>query len=215
MELTTPEGDVFQTYLVGPADATKAVLIIHDWWGMLNYNREWADQFAKLGYRAMVVDLYDGYHPADIKDAGEYMRGIDLEVAHSKLDTAITTLQIPHRKIAVLGWSFGGLQAQHTTLQNPSIVDALVLYYCRVILDKQNITTLNCPVLAIFAESERTWPKKQYSFEKTMSEANKILEYYSYDADHGFANPEGPRYDSDATEEALQKTVTFLEKYLV
>ena len=213
MKLTTPEGEVFHTYIVGPEDASRAVLIIHDWWGVLAYNRQCADLFAELGYRAMVVDLYDGYHPVDAREAGEYMRSIDLNVAYNKLHAALTTLQAPNRKIVVLGWSFGGLQAQHTTLQNPDMVDALVLFYCRIILDKHNATTLNGPVLAIFAEAERTWPDKQVALEQAMSQANKIVECHSYDAEHGFVNPDSPRHDHEMTEDAWQVMVAFLDKY--
>ncbi len=201
-------------YITGPEEATKAVLIIHDWWGLLDYNREWANEFAKLGYRAMVVDLYNGYHPVDTKKAGEYMRNIEIDVIHSKLQSALCSLQAPNRKVAILGWSFGGLQAQHAALQNPDMVDAVVLFYCRIILDKHNATTLKGPVLAIFSETERTWPDKQVALENAMIEANKILECHSYDADHGFANPDSPRYDSEVTQEAWKVTAAFLDQYL-
>ena len=77
MELTTPAGETFNIYLVGPEQAAQAILIIHDWWGMLNYNRQWADRFAKAGYRVMVIDLYNDYRPVDVKEAGEYMRSLD------------------------------------------------------------------------------------------------------------------------------------------
>lgn len=214
MELTTTTGEVFDIYIAGPKGATKSVLIIHDWWGVLDYNREWATQFAQKGYRAMVIDLYDGYHPKDVKEAGEYMRSIDQEVANRKLYTALNFLQAPNRKIATLGWSFGGLQAQQAALQNPDKVDAVVLYYCRIIFDRQNVANLRGAVLAIFAETERTWPDKQVALEHVMSELDKPLVCYSYDADHGFANPESPRYDSEVTEEAWQATINFLNKQL-
>ncbi|MEN8217459.1 MAG: alpha/beta fold hydrolase [Pseudomonadota bacterium] len=200
--------------IVGPEQATKAVLIIHDWWGMLDYNREWADQFASLGYRAMVVDLYNGYHPADAKQASEYMHSLAHEENNRKLESALRALQAPNRKVAVLGWSFGGLQAQQAALQFSDMVDAIVLFYCRIIVDKHNAMTLNSPVLALFSETERTWPDKQVALEYVMSDANKILECHSYDADHGFANPDSPRYDSEAIEEAWQVIVAFLDKYL-
>jgi carboxymethylenebutenolidase len=207
--------EISKDYIVGPEQATKAVLIIHDWWGTLDYNRDCADQFAELGYRAMVVDLYDGHHPADAKQASEYMHQLDQKQNDSKLQAALTTLQAPNRKVAVLGWSFGGLQAQHAALQNPELVNAIVLFYCRIIVDKPNAATLNSPVLAIFSETERTWPDKQVALESAMSNADKILECYSYDADHGFANPDSPRYDNEVVEDAWRVTVAFLDQYLV
>lgn len=214
MELTTAAGEVFNTYITGPEEATKGILIIHDWWGIRDYNQEWANLFAQKNYRAMVIDLYDGYHPKDVKEAGEYMRRIDQTSANRKLQTALLTLQAPDRKIAALGWSFGGLQTQQAILQNPDKVHAIVLYYCRIMFDRKNATQLQSPILAIFAETERTWPDKQVALEHVMSELGKTLVCYSYDADHGFANPESPRYDSEATEEAWQMTTAFLDKYL-
>jgi carboxymethylenebutenolidase len=214
MELTTPEGEIFQTYLVGPEEATKAVLIIHDWWGLLDYHREWANEIAELGYRAMVIDLYNGHHPTDVKEAGEYMRNLDQNQNNRKIQTALMTLQASNRKVAVLGWSFGGVQTQHAVLQNPNLIHAVVFFYCRILFDKDNIKTLNCPVLAIFSETERTWPDKQVSLEHLMSEANKVLLCHSYDADHGFVYPDSPRYDNHATEDAKKVTIAFLEKTL-
>ena len=214
MELTTLEGEIFQTYLVGPEEATKAILIIHDWWGLSDYNRDWANQFANVGYRVMVIDLYNGHNPVAIKEAGEYMRNRDQKKNNGKIRAALTALQAPNRKIAVLGWSFGGVQTQHAVLQNPTIIDAIVFFYCRIILDKHNIKTINCPILAIFSETERTWPDKQVSLEHLTSEAHKILVCHSYDADHGFVYPESPRYDNDATEDARKVTIAFLDKYL-
>jgi len=214
MQLITSVGEVFENYVVGSEQATKGVLIIHDWWGILDYNRQWANQFARLGYRAMVIDLYDGYHPTDAKAAGEYMRNLDQDQANRKLQSALLTLRTSHRKVATLGWSFGGLQAQQVTLQSPELVDATVFFYCRNLINKHNAKTLKGAILAFFAESERTWPDKQAELEYVMADAEKNLEFHSYDADHGFVNPESTRYDSEATEDAWRVTIAFLNKYL-
>lgn len=215
MVLTTLVGEMFHNYMVGPERATKAVLIIHDWWGVLEYNHHWANELAKLGYQAMVIDLYDGYLPTDTKTASEYMRSLDQEVLNRKIQTALRALRTPNCKTAVLGWSFGGIQAQHATIQNPDLIDATVFFYCRNLLNKHNAKLLRSPVLAIFAETERTWPDKQVELEYAMSETEKTLVVSSYEADHGFVNPDSPRYDSEAAEDAWQVTVAFLEKYLV
>jgi len=214
MELTTPAGEVFNAYVTGPADAKRGVLILHDWWGMLDYNQECANYFKGLGYYAMAIDLYEGCHPSNTKEAGELMRSIDQETVNRKLHSALNFLKAPDRKLAVLGWSFGGLQAQHAAVNHPELVDALVLYYCRIAFDKQNVKNLRAPVLGIFAEAERAWPDKQVALENLMAGFDKILECHSYDADHGFANPDSARYDLDATEAAREVTLAFLDKYL-
>ena len=67
-------------YLAVPQDVkgkAPAVLIIHDWMGVAKYSMGRADQLAKLGYVAMVADIYgkgvrpDG-PPAAAKLAGTY-----------------------------------------------------------------------------------------------------------------------------------------------
>lgn len=215
MQFTTLEGEVFESDIIGPEQSNKGILIIHDWWGILDYNRQWAMQLAQLGYRTMILDLYHGYRPADAKAAGEYMRNLDQEMVNRKLHSALLTLKrLPHRKIATLGWSFGGLQAQHAALQNPELVDATIFFYCRNLINKNNARILKGAVLAFFAEAERTWPDKQAELEYVMADAEKTLELHSYDADHGFVNPESPRYDSEAAESAWHVTLAFLDKHL-
>lgn len=214
LQLKTEAGEVFEAYLMGSDEAKRGILVIHDWWGLLDYNKDCVNYFNSLGCQALVVDLYDGHHPENTKEAGEYMRSIDQAVANRKLRTALQTLHKAGRKLAVLGWSFGGLQAQYAAVENPDLVNAVVLYYCRIVLDKQNVKHLNAPLLAIFAETERTWPDKQMALENLMLEFDKTFECHSYDADHGFANPEGVRYDPEVTEAARKVTIEFLGKYL-
>ena len=213
-KLTTRTGDDFKIYLTGPEDADRAVMLIHDWWGMKEYNRQWADRFAELGYRVMVVDLYDGYHPSDVQEAGQFMKDIDQEEANNKMAAALNHLKAKGRKVAVLGWSFGGLQAQYATYLDPAAIAATVIYYCRLLTDMEDIETLEGPVLAIFAESERTWPAKQEKLEALMQEAGKVLECKSYPADHGFVNPESSRYNAEASEDSWQVTIDFLNRHL-
>lgn len=213
MQLTTHENESFDVYLVGDENAERGVLILHDWWGMLDYNKDCADHFQDLKCQALVIDLYDGKHPQNTKEASEYTHSLDQDVLNRKISTALNYLKRDDRKIAVLGWSFGGLQAQYAAINFPDLVDVLVLYYCRIVLNKQNIDSLNVPVLAIFAETEPTWPDKQAALESLMSSADKVLECHSYDADHGFANPDGIRYDDVATEEAREVVLDFLNRY--
>jgi carboxymethylenebutenolidase len=214
MQLTSRLGDTIDCYSAGNEKADNAILIIHDWWGIKPYNREWADRLAGLGYRALVIDLYNGENPADAQEAGEMMRNIDQEAADAKLLTALEYLNEAHQKVAVLGWSFGGLQAQYATLLDPQSVAATVFYYCRVISGEESVSTLQGPVLGIFSETERTWPEKQEKWIAAMDAAGKSYEFQSYNADHGFVNPESPRYDKDATDQSWQLTVDFLQRNL-
>lgn len=214
MPLKTIAGEEFTISEHGPADSDRGILIIHDWWGVKPYNREWAERFAAMGYRALVIDLYDGDNPNDAQMAGEKMRSIDQDVANRKLQAALDYLKARQQRIAVLGWSFGGLQAQWASFLDPHSVAATIFYYCRILSEPALIASLQGPVLGLFSETERTWPEKQEQWQAAMAAAGKVYESHSYAADHGFVNPESPRFDAEATEQSWQAVVDFLKRRL-
>jgi len=47
-----------------------------------------------------------------------------------------------------------------------------------------------------------------------MKEADKNITVHMYEADHGFANPSGARYDEDAARDAYDKMLAFLKERL-
>ena len=214
MSLTTRDGIEFETYEAGPDDASGAVLILHDWWGLLDYNRAWADRLGELGYKALLIDLYDGERAATVEEAGELMRSVDQDDADTKLQAALNYLKKGGRRVATLGWSFGGHQAMQAALMDPDAVVAAVLFYCRMVSDEAILADLGGPVLAIYAEAELAWPAKMEKFSAAMAAAGKEVVTRTYDAGHGFVNPGSTRYDQTAAEDAWQAAKAFLGRTL-
>ncbi len=212
--LRTAHGDEFSVYLAGSELSRRAILILHEWWGIKPHNRDWADRFADLGYLALVVDLYDGRVTDDPEEAGRWMRELDQTLADSKLRAAIEYLRLPGRRIATYGCSFGGKESMITSLLEPDAVSATVVAYCRMETQVEKLRRLKGPVLAIYAEQERNWPDKQQDFEAAMEQAGKITESVSYDAAHGFTNPASPRYDAAADQAAWDVTLDFFNRNL-
>ncbi|MFA5627586.1 MAG: dienelactone hydrolase family protein [Thiohalomonadaceae bacterium] len=210
--LHTHDGNEVETYVVGPDTARHAVLIIHDWWGVLTYNQQWADRLAELGYKVMVIDLYDGEKASNAEQAGELMRNLDQDLADSKLLAALEYLKQGERKVSCLGWSLGGRQALLTALLDPETVNSTVLFYCRLQNDVEALRTLGGPVLAIYAEQETTWPEKMEKFNKAMAAAGKEVESHTFDAKHGFVNPGSERYNEAFTEKSWQLVKDFLQR---
>lgn len=215
MILTTAEGTDFEVFPFGPDDAPIGILLVHDWWGVLDYNKEWAQRLSdELGARSLVVDLYDGQRARTAEEAGEFMRSLDQDEVDAKLVAAIDYLKEGGRRLATLGWSLGGRQALQGALLDPEAVVATVLYYCRLVTDPEELAELGGPVLAIYAERERTWPDKMERFEAAMREAGKKTEAVTYDAEHGFVNPGSERYNPEFADDAWHRTVKFLKKQL-
>lgn len=214
MLLKTADGIEFEIFLHGPDDAAAGVLLVHDWWGVLDYNHDWADRLVAMGYQVLLIDLYDGERARNAEEAGEMMRGLDQVVADSKLITAIDFLKRDQRPLATLGWSFGGRQAMQAALLDPETVVATVLFYCRMVTDVDQLSQLGGPVLAFYAESERTWPDKMERFSQAMSAAGQQVVTVTYSADHGFVNPRSERYNAAASAAAWEQTENFLRQQL-
>jgi carboxymethylenebutenolidase len=78
--------------------------------------------------------------------------------------------------------------------------------------DVNRLKTLHADVLGNFANKD-AWinPKVVAKFADDMKAAGKKLYLHQYDADHGFANPSNPKYNSAATAECYQNTIAFLK----
>lgn len=213
--LKTADGTGFGVYATGPEDATRGILLIHEWWGLNDHIRAWADRFARLGYRAYAIDLYGGGVATDPDTARSLMKAVNQPEANAKMTAALESLAVPGRKLATIGWCFGGGQSLQASLAAPERVDATVIYYGPLVADPEALKKLRGPVLGIFATQDQSInPDKVAAFEQAMQAAGKRLEVHSYDANHAFANPSGQRYNGEAAVAAWQVTREFLDREL-
>jgi carboxymethylenebutenolidase len=117
--------------------------------------------------------------------------------------------------IATIGWCFGGGWSLQTSLLAGKKAVACVMYYGMPEQDVNKLKTLNADVLGNFANKDQ-WinPKVVAKFDADMKAAGKKVYLHQYDADHGFANPSNPIYNSDATKDAYANTLVFLKARL-
>lgn len=214
LKITATDGIPFDLYVSGSDAARRGILIFHEWWGVKDHNRAWADEFAEQGYKAVVLDLFDGQVTDDPDEAKEWVAQLDRSEADAKITAALDLLYHPRRKIAAYGVSFGGRQAQCAAILAPDKVKALVVGYCRMETNLEKLAELDGPVFVIYAQQEGTWPAKQQAFEAAMREVGKRTESLGVDAAHGFSNPTGVHYDAEADRDAWQATLDFLDREL-
>ena len=209
-------------YLALPAagEPTAGVLVIHEWWGLNDNIKSMARQLAGEGYAALAVDLYEGELAETREDAGRLARasGSNPERGRQNLQQAWEYLKAEGgvSKVGVIGWCFGGGWSLQAALMLGSDIDAAVIYYGRVVTDRDDLEPLVSPVLGIFGAEDGGIPVATVrEFQTTLDLLGKNASIHIYEgADHAFANPSGTRYNKDAAEDAWSKTLAFLGHHL-
>ena len=205
-------------FIAQPSDegTFPGVVMIHEWWGLNENIKETAKNLASNGYVVLAVDLF-----GDVATTSEHARQLvtsfDQEKGilnmNSAADFLIDNYQVD--KIGSIGWCFGGAQSLKLALNNQEM-DATVIYYGNLVSDKSQLSTIQWPVLGIFAELDQGITVDSVNeFEASLNELEIQNEIYIYSGvDHAFANPTGERYAPEETEDAWKKTLEFLENNL-
>jgi carboxymethylenebutenolidase len=95
-------------------------------------------------------------------------------------------------------------------------MDATVIYYGSLQTNPETLSSIDWPILGIFAELDKGIPVATVNeFESALTEASVENQIHIYDGvDHAFANPSGERYAPDESKDAWDKTILFLESNL-
>jgi carboxymethylenebutenolidase len=209
-------------YLARPADngTYPAVVMIHEWWGLNENIKHMADVLAGQGYVVFAVDLYDGQVAMNSSRAAELSGQVrnNPDAAVSKMSRAVGGLRAmpaTTNQVASLGWCFGGGQSLQLSLSEADL-NATVIYYGTLATDAETLQRIDGPVLGVFgSEDQVVGIENVREFNRTLGELGVEREVYVYErAGHAFANPSGESFRPEATRDAWEKTLRFLDENL-
>jgi carboxymethylenebutenolidase len=194
--------------------------MIHEWWGLNQNIRHMADILAGQGYVVFAVDLYDGRVASNSSYAaelsGEVRENPDEAVQNMHRATAgVRDLSFTTTQVASLGWCFGGGQSLQLSLSDTKL-NSTVIYYGTLTTDRTTLQQIDEPVLGIFgSEDQVVGIENIREFNQTLGELGIQREIYVYEgARHAFANPSGESFQPEATRNAWNKTLRFLNSTL-
>jgi carboxymethylenebutenolidase len=218
-----PSGDdSVSAYLAVPEGKGPfpALIVIHEWWGLNEWVKKNADEFADSGYSALAIDLYHGKSTTSPEEARVLSSRVDQERAATDLRSAFNYLSdmkdIDSSKIGSIGWCMGGGYSLKAALGIPELA-VCIISYGRLVSDTETLKNLKCSVLGIFGENDQNiTPDDVGKFEKSLNEAgvrNKIVIYPG--AGHAFMNPGNKNlYNKMTAEKAWEEIYSFLNNNL-
>lgn len=200
-------------YLAG--DGPGAVVVLHEWDGVVPHIRDVTERLADAGFSAAAVDLYDGEHalPNDDGEASRLQRRIlrDPEAAAERVAGAVAELRRRgHAKVGVLGFCTGASLALLTSALSP--IDAAVAYY-GIFEDRADRVMAN-PVLIHLAEDEEYYPSADRFRGWFGSMANVTIHVYPGTRHAFFNDTVRSHYDQGAALLSWERTVRFLSQHL-
>lgn len=197
-----------------------ALVVVHEYWGLVDWVKEQASKLADQGYVTLAIDLYRGRTAATPDEAHELMRGVPEDRAARDLLAAFHYLAaqktVDPKRIGDIGWCMGGGYALDLAMAEPSL-KAAVINYGRVVTDPERMKRENAAILGIYGGQDRGIPVADvHQFEQKMKSYGKNVEIKVYpDAGHGFENPNNQAgYRAADTADAWKRTVEFLQANL-
>jgi carboxymethylenebutenolidase len=206
-------------YLATPSSGKgPGVLVIQEWWGLVDHIKRVCDRFAAEGFSALAPDMYHGKTATEPDEAGKLFMALNIGQAEKDLRGAAKVLaeHSSTPKIGVVGFCMGGQLALFAATLN-SNVGACVNFYGVHPNVKPDYSKLSGPVLGLFAEKDGfVTPQTARDVDAAIKKAGKQSEIHIYpNVDHAFFNDDNKAaYNKPAAEDAWKRTLAFFKANL-
>ncbi len=210
--LAVPEGE-------GPF---PAVILIHEWNGVVDRIRQTADAFAAEGYVALAADLYSGRTGSNREENLALVRETlsDPDRIIANLEAAVRFLEARDDttgKVAAIGWCYGGGVALSFALGSDAH-DATAIFYGRLLDDPEQMRQIHHEIYGTFAGND-TGPSVEQvrAFVDALRAAGIENDVHVYDhVDHGFwlYVDRDPEVNAAPALDAWQRLKAYLERTL-
>jgi carboxymethylenebutenolidase len=214
--------DSIRAYVAYPERKTKApaVIVIHEIFGLTDWEPTVADRLAKEGFVAILPDLLSskyGKSPADA-DSGRKLVGelepdritSDLNAVYAYVNGLPAVLK---DRVATIGFCWGGGQSFRYATNNPNLRAAVVCYGPPP--DTAAIRRIKAPILGVYGESDERITGSLPEVTAEMQSAGKTFTYDVYPGTgHGFLKPGRQGSDGPQVQRAWTRILEFFHARL-
>ena len=216
LDLNTSRGATTAYVALPDGEASAAVVLIQEWWGVNDHIRDLAGRYANEGYLCVAPDLYRGRVAVDTAEASVLMQALaiddGIETIRRSVGAAGETYQV--KQFAITGYCMGGTFALRAACEIPELAAAAPFY--GDIPEENVLARLRVPTLFI-AGLRDAWinPEKVNGLKEIAAKYSLPVEVVSYDADHAFFNDTRPQvYNAEAAADAWRRVLEHFKKHL-
>lgn len=202
-------------------NARRGVLVIHENKGLNDWVRSVAGRFAGAGYCALAVDLLSEEggtgHFSDPAQATAALSAVKPDRFIADLNSSIAELQsrVPGRKIAVVGFCFGGGLVWQLLAAGAPDLSAAVPFYGPLPDNPDFAPSKDAAVLAFYGALDTRVTSSETAAKAALDRAGLVNDIViEPNADHAFFNDTGPRYSAAAAHDSWGRVLDWFGRYL-
>jgi dienelactone hydrolase len=204
--------DGYVVYDANKEGKRPAILVVPEWWGLVDYPKMRARKLAELGYIAMAIDIYGNGKVADNpgdagKMAGPFYQ--NLKMTKSRFDAALAKLktysQVDTNNIAAIGYCFGGGVVLNVARLGDEL-KGVVSFHGTLAGAPADKNLLKAKILVCHGMADQLVKREEVEkFKKQMDSIGADYTFKQYpNATHAFTNPA-----SDANAEKFKMPVKY------
>jgi carboxymethylenebutenolidase len=220
--LREPSGDSLRAYVAYPErkDKAPAVIVIHEIFGLTDWEPTVVDRLAGAGYVAIVPDLLSprfGATPANPDSGRKLTALLEDEAVNADLDLTYAYLNslpaVRKDQIGSIGFCWGGGKSFRYATANPSLKAAVVCYGPPP--DSALVERIKARVLGVYGEDDARINATLPQVEQWTRQAGVSFQHDIYPGTgHGFLKPGRRGSDTDQVGRAWAKVLTFYRESL-
>jgi carboxymethylenebutenolidase len=211
-----------QGYLAVPESGTgPGVVVIQEWWGLVDHIEHVCDRFAAEGFVALAPDLYRGKKVTEPDEAGKAMMAMRLDAAGRDMSGAVDELRrrTGHDAVGVIGFCMGGGLALVLATQRPDAVKAVAPCYGVIPWPdvQPDYAAMSAAVQGHYAERDDFFtPEAANSLGEQLRSMGKEAEIIVHPGtDHAFFNDDRPEvYNAAEAAKLWASVVEFFRRQL-
>jgi carboxymethylenebutenolidase len=218
-------GKTARGYLATGDGAGPGIVVIQEWWGLVDHIEDVCDRFAAEGFTALAPDLYDGkaVPNSEPDEAGQTMMAMRMPDAAKELSAAVDYLvahpSVRGQGVGVIGFCMGGGLALWLASLRPDKVTACVPFYGFFFRPEAEPAwgKVTASVEGHYAENDDlATPEVVDSIDRNLADTGADVRLFRYPGvSHGFFNDTRPEvYDEDSARQAWVRTLEFFRAKL-